>query len=134
MIISSMSVILTNPVVTRQGRYTNFDGLSGISGAEANCGHGFEEGAGRGVRVQQGLGRVLHAGDRASEKHDGGLAHQEPVIDLTESKVEMRNMARPGDSVRDSDMVQSSLVAWKMLMLVLGRQQSSSKLVMLWVL
>ena len=43
-------------------------------------------------------------------------------------------MARPGDSVRDSDMVQSSLVAWKMLMLVLGRQQSSSKLVMLWVL
>ena len=44
--------------------------------------------------------------------------------------VEIRNMARPGDS----DMVQSSLVAGNMLMLVLGRQQSSSKLVMLWVL
>ena len=62
-----------------------------------------------------------------------GLHTMEPVIDLTESKVEMRNMARPGDSVRDSDMVQSSLVAGNMLMLVLGRQQSSSKLVMLWV-
>ena len=90
-------------------------------------------GGGGWFRVHQGLGRGLHAGDRASEKHDGGLAHQEPVIDLTESKVEMRNMARPGDSVRDSDMVQSSLVAGNMLMLVLGRQQSSSKLVMLWV-